>query len=352
MAGFNIIEPFDFYPAATRIDFTGSLWSLSTDSPNCKVDTSNPRTGTRCLLLNLNGTNQAGPARNIDVPVSRVMFGAAFRFTSGSAFLNSTNAWGFGVKNSSDASKLMFKPRPNTNQFGLYTGNLGGTLRASSTFSLAFDTYYYVLCDWDGLNGNVDWWVNGVAGPSIVNDPIFEFANLGFPDRLQLGSRMNGSGNVRVDDLFCVVDPTAGQRSSLLVYKDFSITTSMPEANTAPQNWSHVGAASAWECLNNVPADIAKYIESSVGGDVSAFQLSDASANVLAVHAAQHYYSAAKTAVGIGNVQGSLNGGAGAVNPQSTSYVYWADTYPINPATGVTWAPSDLVSPSNSFESS
>lgn len=329
----RIIESFDLYPAVNFNTLVGNPW-INQNGPESAVSTLNPRNGRACarflivgrrIIRNLNGA-----------PASRIICGAAIRQ---SAFALSAVDAGLGMSDDVNPG-LNVVAVDALGQIGI---RFRGAIIASSGVNATLNTYGYYMLDVDTVANTLDLYFNrtkiitGLAFAglnwALVNAQIGSFASI-FTD---------------VDDVFYAVDSDAAERAALTGAADFSVIHSEPSANGLTQQWGFVGGASAFESINNLPYNTAQYIEGAAALDVSQFDYSNSSAGVFQVYGAQHYYYSQKSTAGAGSIQASIEGGAGADNPQAQSFAYEIDNYAINPGTGLAWVPADLASINGQF---
>lgn len=194
--------------------------------------------------------------------------------------------------------------------------------------------------------GTVEVRVNGVtvcsaSGVDTVASALEEFSMM----RLLSGYGSSGSGlqtgYTYMDDLFAW-DSTGTQNNDFL--GDRRVRTLFPDANTAVNNWTAVGAANAFDCINEAsPNDETDYIEAAAATTpTSEFGMQDLPVGVGAVAALQVCSRVRKTNAGTADFKASLLSGAsvsdGTNRPMTEAYTYWMDVHELDPATGTPWS--------------
>jgi hypothetical protein len=121
---------------------------------------------------------------------------------------------------------------------------------------------------------------------------------------------------------------------------DMNVLLLPPSADTAEADFVTVGAASGFDCIDEVEHDAdTTYIKSSVSGDISEFALQDLPAGYGNIQAVAINKLARKTESGAGSLKMSIRQGvsvaAGESTALTTGYSYSQDIFETDPASGV-----------------
>lgn len=348
----EFIDGFDQYLTGAVNVATGGLWINNSSGGSPDINTAQPNHGS----LSLRVLPQAGQPRSaerafISGQVDRIYIGCNFYFESPYTFVGSRTGFQLAESGSVNDDKFVLVPRGENSRWNLYRNT---ALLATSNQLVSPNAYIplrmYYEVGAPGFDGNL----KVIVGNEVIFDgPVTSFNGNAAPrgaDRMRCGHL----GNIGYyDDCFAISNPTPSEILQLDALQGWAILDSPPISNGPNQDWSVVGAASAFEALNNRPPNIAEYIEGAAVTDVSSFNyqnLSTGPTTVASVLGCAHYYYAEKSDAAPGSVQAYLNGGGGASNPLSENPLFYADNYEINPATGMSWAPGDLANLVTDFE--
>lgn len=199
--------------------------------------------------------------------------------------------------------------------------------------------------------GTIEVRINGVTVLNLTGvDNVF--TALVECSQVQVIPTSSGAGgNLYCDDLFCWDDLGTTNNDFL---GDRRVRTIFPDANTAVADWTPVGAATGYECIDDAAPDnettyieAAPLIESPTVPLISEFGLADPPVGVGAISAVQTYVRMRKTEAGDTNVQVSVlsNGdvSAGVDRAITEAYTYYTDMHELNPDTGTPWSESSLA---------
>lgn len=330
-------EGFDLYPAATTWN-DGTFWGYQTDFSNKPpVSTADPRNGTRALSLTPAGFGQDIYTRV--VPNSTIL-GAGIAWKK-SAPLDSGNT-GFGFIGT--VGRIM-ATMDNTGRFVVQRN---GVVILTGTTAYNNGLYNYVEIEYDGGANTATLRVNNTqeaTGPC---------ANLGVMSLFFVGRWGNPgiAGTLYVDDL--IVWNGVGTFTNTFP-GDTAVILMPPNADTAQADWTPTPGPNGFSAIDNVPPDIAQFIESAVVGDISTFDVGAPPPSVFQVRAIAHQFRAQKTSAGDGNIQGSIIGPFGpAVGTDRVltngTYNSFQDIAELDPNTGQPWDPTDLPALQVSYE--
>lgn len=199
--------------------------------------------------------------------------------------------------------------------------------------------------------GSVEFRINGVT---VINESGLTLPNTGAFAQVVIGPRsFVGSGHqpMWIDDIFCW--DTAGSYNNDFI-GDRRVRTVFPDGDESPQEWTPVGAAMGYECIDDaVPDDDSTYLlaepldsTSPPMPTVSRFAMGAIPEEVAGISAVQTYVRSRKTEAGDCNIQvGLVSGGqeaVGADRPITSVWTYWMDVFEVDPNTGAPWTQAAL----------
>ena len=225
----------------------------------------------------------------------------------------------------------------------------GGTvsLGAYAAPCIVANAYQHVECIafFSQTVGTFECRVNGVTVLSLSGIDTCATANVEC-SQVNICGSFGGAGfsstETRVDDLYCY-DNTGTYNNTFI--GDRRVLTLFPDANTATADWTAVGAASGYLCIDEAtPNDDTDYITAATVGLVSQFGLQNLPAGISVVNAVVMVERARKTEAGTANTQVSIVSGAsttnGADKPLTEIYTYRQDVFQTDPATAAPFTPA------------
>jgi hypothetical protein len=313
-------------------------------SAGVTLSTVNPRTGTYCI-------RQGGGTTASTTDLRRVLGGAKTTVGIGGAFY-----WGALPTDNNTQRLFQFADAANNLQLSVisqstgvievFRGNGSGTsLGASATPAVVANAYQHIECVafFSQTVGTVEVRVNGVTVLSISGVDTCATA-LTECSQVYIGGGCGSTGfsTTDLDDIFCY-DNTGSYNNTFI--GDRRVLTLFPDANTATADWTAVGAASGYLCIDEAtPNDDTDYITAATVGLVSQFGLQNLPAGISVVNAVVMVERARKTEAGTANTQVSIVSGAsntaGADKPLTEIYTYRQDVFQTDPATAAPFAPA------------
>ena len=306
------------------------------------LDTTNPRTGTHSLIIQSTGT------------VRRVLGGAKTTVGLGAAFYTGTlptiasSCRLFGFRDAGNADQITITLET-TGIISVRRGSVSGTsLGDSGTPVFTAETYQHVevLVFFSQTVGTVEVRINGVtvvslSGVDTVATALVECS------QVVIGGINSGASTFNVDDFFAY-DDTGSFNNTFI--GDRRVLTLFPNSNTAQADWTAVGAATGYECIDEASPDgDTTYITAGVPGSpgaISEFGIQNLPAGVSAISAVVVVEMARKTEAGTANTQWSIISGAsesaGADKPMTEIYTYRQDVFETDPASAAPFTPSEV----------
>lgn len=345
-------DGFDHYGTVARMTdgpyaevVAGGHWGLST---------TNPRTGTYNMRRQAVGT--------LDAHMRRVLGGA--KTTVGLAVV----VYMDHLPAAADSYCLYdFRDAANVAQISICVGTTGtivvkrGTaatgggntstlLGTSSVPVITANAYQHVetMVFFSNTVGTVEVRVNGVTVLSLSGIDTVNTANV---ECSQVGIQCGCTGlfiqhfvTSDVDDIFCW-DNSGSYNNGFI--GDRRVLTLFPNANTATADWTAVGAATGYECIDEAnPNDDTDYISASTVGNVSQFGLQNLPSGISVVNAVVMVERARKTEAGTANTKVSVVSGAssaaGADKPLTEIYTYRQDVFQTDPVSAAPFTPTDV----------
>lgn len=314
------------------------------------LDTTQPRTGTTCILISTSASAATTIRRVLGGPKTTVGIGAAFRYTA----LPTSNARDllFDFRDAANTVQISIVCE-STGVVSAYRGQLAGSLLGSSASPVITAlTYQHVEClvFFSQTVGTIEVRVNGVtvlslSGIDTVASALVECSQVRVAGtNLGIG---NSSAQLRVDDIFCY-DDTGSFNNTFI--GDRRVLTLFPNANTVQADWTAVGAATGYECIDEAnPDGDTTYISAGVPGSpgpISEFGIANLPAGISAISAVVLVEFARKTEAGNANTQWSVISGAsetaGADKPMTEVYTYRQDVFQTDPASAAPFTPSEV----------
>lgn len=196
--------------------------------------------------------------------------------------------------------------------------------------------------------GTIEVRVNGVTALSLSGIDTVATSIVGC-SQVGIGGT-NGSSSAQeifFDDVFCY-DDTGSFNNTFI--GDRRVLTLFPDANTIQADWTAVGAATGYECIDEAnPDGDTTYITASVPGSpgpISEFGIDNLPAGISAISAVVVVEFARKTEAGVANTQWSVISGAsetaGADKPMTEIYTYRQDVFETDPASAAPFTPSEV----------
>lgn len=211
----------------------------------------------------------------------------------------------------------------------------GGSQQASYIPTAGVWNYWEVgITFGSGTSGSVTVRVNGspiitVTGVDTIGSGNAYFNDIIFGD--------NGVSQSYIDD-FYICDGSGSAYNTFL--GDVRVYGLLPAGAGSSTQWTPNGAASNYECMNQVPPNASDYVSSSTPGQVDLYtmQTVPAAAQIIGV---QVSYYAQKTDSGTRTLQSVVKSGSvqaeGAENNLGTSPQYFQDVFYNDPNTGAAW---------------
>jgi hypothetical protein len=348
-------EDFFEWAAASNIaSFSGTGWSASSaSSPNCVADAD--FASGKCIEWTAAMANNAAYA--FPTLPGGVLATLSFNFKrrvdcNATPTANAGQGWRFLTGIGDHYIQICWGSVGDGLQNTLYlvsrTGATGTfqVLRQSENKYLQGVKYPMALTmDWTA--GQFQWIVNGEI---LFSGVVADLAGLSAVG-VQYGrlATAAGTGECRAGDFYLYTDS--------FYIGPVEIRSGFPTADEALQDWSFVGGASAWECLNNfLSLAPAQYIESATLGDVSQFTCPVNNTNVFQVYSGELRFYGVRTDVSPVDMESQYGDSVSVAasptfNPNQGAYQYlkwfWNG---INPNTGIAWQLADLPASVIGFE--
>lgn len=318
--------------------------------PMVGLSTLNPRTGTHSIRI-ADGTTTATMLRRVLGGTKTTVGIAAAFYYEALPTLNQVQKI-FDFRDAANAVQVTIGLQT-TGIIDVYRGTLTGTLLGDSgTPVVTAETQQHIeaLVFFSQTIGTVEVRVNGVtvvslSGLDTVSSGLVECS------QVSIGGDISASGVGAqihyIDDLFCY-DDTGSFNNTFI--GDRRVLTLFPNANTIQADWTPVGAATGYECIDEAnPDGDTTYITASVPGSpapISEFGIENLPAGISAISAVVVVEFARKTEAGDANTQWSIISGAsetaGADKPMTEIYTYRQDVFETDPASAAPFTPSEV----------
>lgn len=328
-------DGFDHYGTSTTKMLDGVYAELS-GSPS--LSTGNPRTGTTSLLM-----GQTVVRRILGGAKTTVGLGGAFYFTALPSLNGAHRIYEF--RDAANASQVTLGINT-TGTISAFRGNLGGTLLGTTAApALTANSYQHIeaVVFFSQTVGTVEVRVNGVTVLSLSAIDTCA-SSLVECSQVVVGGGNIGLSSHYLDDVFCY-DETGSYNNTFI--GDRRVLTLFPNANTATADWTPVGAATGYECIDEAsPNDDTDYITAATTGLVSQFGLQNLPSGISVVNAVVMVERARKTEAGTANTKVSIVSGAstsvGADKPLTEVYTYRQDVFQVDPASAAPFTPAEV----------
>jgi hypothetical protein len=312
------------------------------------ISTINPRTGTYSLRISGGGsTAQSWVRRVLGGAKTTVGMGAAFYFTALPTGNNSQRIFGYSDTTNTYQIQIVIQ---STGTIEVWRGSAGSgtSLGVTSVPVIVASAYQHIeaVIFFSQTVGTVEVRVNGATVLSVSGVDTCATA-LTECSQVYIGGAASGTGiqvdqTQYIDDVYCY-DNTSSYNNTFI--GDRRVLTLFPDANTATADWTAVGAASGYLCINEAsPNDDTNYISAATVGLVSQFGLQNLPGGISVVNAVVMVERARKTEAGSANTQVSIVSGAstsnGADKPLTEVYTYRQDVFQTDPATAAPFVPA------------
>jgi len=333
-------DGFDHYGTTTAKMLDGA-WAQVASS--AVITTSNVRTGTYAMQF---GIGFQGFARRVlGGAKTTVGVGAAWYFPALPTASNTDAIYAF---NDADNNVQVTISIGSTGTLSAYRGHFisGTLLGTTATPVVVANAYQHIeaVVFFSQTVGTVEVRVNGVtvlslSGLDTVASSLVECSQIVFA---LPGTSLGATISKYMDDVFAY-DNTSSYNNTFI--GDRRVLTLFPDANTATADWTAVGAASGYLCIDEAnPNEDTDYITAATVGLVSQFGLQNLPAGISIVNAVVMVERARKTEAGTANTQVSVVSGAstsnGADKPLTEIYTYRQDVFQTDPATAAPFTPT------------
>jgi hypothetical protein len=339
-------DGFDHYGTSTTKMLDG-VWAEV--GASVSLSSVNPRTGSLHIRQS-GGTPTTKLRRVFGGAKTTVGIGAAFYFASLPSGNDGTNLFQFcdtanieqlTIGLQSTGTVAAWRRRPS-----------GGTLLGTSASPVVVASAYQhieAVVFFSDTVGTVEVRVNGVTVLSLSGIDTVYTANVE-ASQAYIGGNIPGEAlnhpTMDLDDVFCY-DNTSSYNNTFI--GDRRVLTLFPNANTATADWTAVGAATGYECIDEAsPNDDTDYITAATTGLVSQFGLQNLPGGISVVNAVVMVERARKTEAGTANTKVSIVSGAsttaGADKPLTEVYTYRQDVFQTDPSSAAPFTPSQVDS--------
>ncbi len=319
---------------------------------NLTQDADKVRTGTTALLfLSTNSSPVARRAFNLQGTTKIVCFSA--RITSALPLDSFRNRMCLFSDSDNKPQVSLFVMTTGQLRIALYdsSGNIVTTIQSTTPLISVSNYHSYqfkVFIDdafgaievridnevvvWDGATTNLD------------TDPT----GYGSTGQFTLGGRGGGgsppSSEITMDDLFVLNDLGAVNNDFIGDKQAFLL---LPDGNGVTQDWGFTGGATAWESIDEIPADgDTSFIDATGVNNTSVFSIEDVATNLVDIAGVQMTHVVRKLDAGAATLQGSLvsNGfdGSGVDRSITENYAHWNDVIELDPDGDIAWTPVKL----------
>lgn len=340
-------EGFDHYgttPSGGRTAMLSGAWAdFDWGNGNAPAISSvQARTGTYSLRFDYNSLATDGVLARRVLGSAHIVVGLA-----GGWYFNSlpnvNGEHGFEFRNNAN-NCIAYLAIQSDGAIGLYTGS-GRTLIASSDPVITAAAWQHIEAKIvaDTVVGEVEVRVNGLTVLHMTD------INLGSLGATQVvygmpNSDSGGSLVYYIDDLVAWNDDGTANNDFIGPAR---VETIFPVADTAVADFTPVGDADGFDCIDNVPPDgDTTYISGAAEGDVSEFELGTLPPETEIIRCVYIPFMGKLEDAGIGNAQVSLVSGAdvslGPDTVLTTAYTYCGGTHDVDPATGLEWTKAGL----------
>lgn len=228
-----------------------------------------------------------------------------------------------------------------------FRGLVSASLGVTASPAVVAEAYQHIECVvfFSQTVGTIEVRVNGVtvlslAGLDTVQTSLVECSQVVIGDS-------QGSTTLDFDDVFCY-DDTGSFNNTFI--GDRRVLTLFPDANTVQADWTAVGAATGYECIDEAnPDGDTTYITAGPPGSpgaISEFGIQNMPAGISAINGVVVVEMARKTEAGVANTQWSVISGAsetaGADKPMTEIYTYRQDVFETDPASAAPFTPAEV----------
>ena len=338
-------DGFDHYGTTTAKMLNGAYAEIGA---GVSLNTANVRTGTYSMRVTANAPSSNTVRRVLGGPKTTVGLGMALWIPSLPAGNNEQQMFRWSDAANSVQLVLFLQ---STGVLEVKRGGSGTSLGVTASPVIVANAFQHVeaVVTFSQTVGTVEVRVNGVTVLSLTGQDTCNTA-LVECSQVNICGSFGGSGfsscDCYVDDLFAY-DNTGTYNNTFI--GDRRVLTLFPNANTATADWTAVGAATGYECIDEAnPDEDTTYISAATSGLVSQFGLQNLPGGISVVNAVVMVERARKTEAGIANTQVSIVSGASTSNgvdkPLTEVYTYRQDVFEIDPASAAPFTPSEVDS--------
>jgi hypothetical protein len=329
-------DGFNHYGSVTANMLLGAWAAFETVSGgSTTLSTAQARTGTRSLLTANGGINSGNVGARFAFGKTAITCGVGVGLFM--ATLPSANAQVVKQIRDNANNPILTICMQSDGSICARKGDRTGTVLAISDSILTAGTFNFIETKavFDTVAGSVQVKVNDVTKISIGS------LNLGSVGGAQcfIGLQVNGGPNSYWADIFAWDDSGTYNNDFMGPQR---ILTIFPNGDTAQADWSKNGAATGYDCIDEVPQDgDTTYLRSGTVGDKSDFSLPTLPPEVASVAAVYVPVMARLDAAGIGNVKTSMISSAVALAgndvPLTPGYIYYNNVFEYDPNTSIAW---------------
>lgn len=342
---------------ADSFDFYGVIGNL-TEGVYAEVNsvtlmTANPRTGTHHIRISSGTTVSSSLFRRV-LGGAKTTVGVAGAFYYVTLPALNARCKVFDFRDAANAVQITIVVQ-STGTISAYRGTGAGTLLGTSASPVvSAETYQHIeaVVFFSQTVGTIEVRVNGVtvlslSGIDTVFTSLVECSQVSIGGVTDISPSTSGTPQTDIDDIFCY-DDTGSFNNSFI--GDRRVITLYPNANTIQADWTPVGAASGYECIDEVSPDgDTTYITASTPGSpgpISEFGITNLPAGISAISGVVVIGMARKTEAGIADTQWSVISGAsetaGTVRQMTEIYTYRQDVFETDPASAAPFTPSEV----------
>lgn len=257
-------------------------------------------------------------------------------------------AWRFSAIGTNQRVELRAGTGTATFQIALSSGGLiqilnsSGTVIATGTTVLNIDTWYYVeakafINTGTPASGSCEVYLNGASEIASTNGNFGSTAL----DHLTIFANFT-STTMDVDDIY-ILDTTGADNNSWL--GDVRVATIMPDGAGTHTAWTPNGAASNYQCTDEIPANSdTDYVSDATPGDIDTYSFADIDGGAT-VYGVQANLFARKDDANLRQIAPVIRQGGtdyvGSTVTLSSSYLYYSELYDKDPASAA-WTAANV----------
>lgn len=228
----------------------------------------------------------------------------------------------------------------------IVSGNTNGTVRATTSMILDLNEWYHIefFAEHNGSSSTAEVRINGQTA-ATYSGTLTSTAIGGVRLGWTFGT-ITGTTSTSKYDNFYIWDTSGTENNTWIGEKN--VYTLTPNGDTAQADWALSGGSDGYDLIDNIPAVVTDYIESTTVGDKSQFALqglpsTDITIIGIQVNAYAQKTGTSDTSIELGLVSDSVETTGSPHFLFQDEWRYFSEIFDEDPSTNAPWDPNDIV---------